>query len=67
MCKPHWRAYTNGLRKDALARKADSEGAPQGADKSAVDARPERREPATSRGRHISLPERDLESEIGAY
>ncbi|HEY3548283.1 MAG TPA: hypothetical protein VGK17_19595 [Propionicimonas sp.] len=22
MCKPHWNAYTNGLRKAALARKA---------------------------------------------
>jgi len=23
MCKPHWKAYTAGLRKDALARKAE--------------------------------------------
>ena len=23
MCHEHWRAYTSGLRKDALARKAD--------------------------------------------
>ncbi len=24
MCKPHWRAYTNALRKAALARKAET-------------------------------------------
>jgi hypothetical protein len=30
MCKPHWRAYTNALRKAALARKAtEAESAPQ--------------------------------------
>ncbi len=23
MCKPHWREYTSGLRKDALERKAE--------------------------------------------
>jgi hypothetical protein len=23
MCKPHWRAYTNALRKAAVARKAE--------------------------------------------
>jgi hypothetical protein len=23
MCKPHWKAYTARLRKDALARKAE--------------------------------------------
>ena len=34
MCKPHWREYTNALRKAALARKA-SEGLPVG---SAVEA-----------------------------
>lgn len=29
MCKPHWRQYTNALRKAALARKAaDAEAAP---------------------------------------
>ena len=29
MCKPHWRQYTNSLRKAALARKAaDAEAAP---------------------------------------
>jgi len=27
MCKPHWNAYTNALRKAALARKA-AEGEP---------------------------------------
>jgi hypothetical protein len=26
MCKPHWKAYTAGLRQDALARKAAAEG-----------------------------------------
>jgi hypothetical protein len=25
MCKPHWRAYTNALRKAAVARKAETE------------------------------------------
>jgi hypothetical protein len=33
MCKPHWRTYTNGLRKDALARsatEAEPERAPEG-------------------------------------
>jgi hypothetical protein len=30
MCKPHWRAYTNALRKAALARKAaEAEATPQ--------------------------------------
>lgn len=30
MCKPHWRAYTNALRKAALARKAaEAEAAPK--------------------------------------
>ena len=27
MCKPHWRQYTNALRKAAVARKAESETA----------------------------------------
>jgi hypothetical protein len=27
MCKPHWRQYTNGLRKAALARRASEGGA----------------------------------------
>ena len=31
MCKPHWRAYTNALRKAAVARKAtESEATPAG-------------------------------------
>jgi hypothetical protein len=34
MCKPHWRQYTNALRKAALARKAAEAGA-------APDAQPE--------------------------
>jgi len=27
MCKPHWNAYTNALRKASLARKAEQAGA----------------------------------------
>jgi len=34
MCKPHWRAYTNALRKAAVARKAEDESV-------AVEAEPE--------------------------
>ena len=39
MCKPHWRAYTNALRKAAVARKASEEPAP--AEAPAEDAEPE--------------------------
>jgi hypothetical protein len=28
MCKPHWRAYTNALRKAAVSRKAETPDAP---------------------------------------
>lgn len=58
----------DSARTDAERRKLDEsfDGRPED-DKSAVDARPTRRKPAASGGRHVSLPERDLESEIGAY
>lgn len=53
---------------DEARRKLDEQfDGRQSVEKSSVDTRPTRREPATSGGRHISLPERDLESEIGAY
>ena len=29
MCKPHWRAYTNALRKHAVARRAESDPEPE--------------------------------------
>lgn len=40
MCKPHWRQYTNALRKAALARKAAGAGKAPGAESEPV-AEPE--------------------------
>lgn len=41
MCKPHWRQYTNALRKAAVARKAaEAEAAPAAEPESVAEPKP---------------------------
>ncbi len=56
MCKPHWRQYTNALRKASLARKAtEVEAAP-----------PAEPEPVrTKRGRKAAVPDAGAQGDAG--
>ena len=55
MCKPHWRAYTNALRKAAVARNAEAAEAPAPEPQPGVieapHEAPEAEAPALRRGR----------------
>ena len=58
MCKPHWRQYTNALRKAALARKAAQADAPPAEPEPAADpeARAPRRATATTKRERRRTP-----------
>ena len=58
MCKPHWNAYTNALRKAALARKAAEEAAPAEPEPVGDPVRPKR-------GRKAAVPEAGAQSDAG--
>ena|SRR3989304_1029743 len=64
MCRPHWRAYTNALRKAAVARKAAEAGevAPETAE-AAPAAEPETPAPRRSR-RAKATAEPEPEAEV---
>ena len=61
MCKPHWRAYTNALRKAAVARKAEVETPePEPEDIEAPDAAPEAEAPAPRKTRRAKAESEEV-------
>jgi hypothetical protein len=64
MCKPHWREYTNALRKAAVARKAADEPTPMG-DPVVVDAEPEIEAPGAEAEAEAKLARRTRRAKAG--
>jgi hypothetical protein len=67
MCKPHWRQYTNGLRRAALARKGAEGVAPAEAapiEPGPVEA-PEPIRARVPRGRKAAVPEAGSQGDAG--
>jgi hypothetical protein len=64
MCKPHWRQYTNALRKAAVARKTEAEPeAPEPETAEAPDETPDSEAPAPRKTRRLKATAEPTEAD----